>query len=98
MKFLPHLMRSILTLIIFGAIFTYVSDLSVENIEQMLQVPILGVVPYDHDVRKSLHLNHPVVLLPIRCSQNRDRVAVYLIAKSCIGSQTGRIERFQISR
>ena len=35
-------------------------NLSEDNINQILQVPILGVVPFDVDVRKSLHLRHPV--------------------------------------
>jgi septum site-determining protein MinD len=35
-------------------------NLSDKNVEQILSVPIIGVVPFDHDVRKSLHLNHPV--------------------------------------
>lgn len=35
-------------------------NLELQNIEQMIGIPIIGVVPFDHDVRKSLYLKHPV--------------------------------------
>ena len=35
-------------------------NLDIENVKQMLEMEIIGVVPFDHDVRKSLHVRHPV--------------------------------------
>jgi MinD-like ATPase involved in chromosome partitioning or flagellar assembly len=35
-------------------------NLDVKNIEELLMVPVIGTVPFDHDVRKSLSLHHPV--------------------------------------
>lgn len=35
-------------------------NLDEKNVETLLSVPIIEVIPFDHDVRKSLQLNHPV--------------------------------------
>ncbi|NOZ81151.1 MAG: P-loop NTPase [DPANN group archaeon] len=36
-------------------------EMSRKNIEALLDVPIIGIIPYDDAVRKSLYLRHPVV-------------------------------------
>ncbi len=36
------------------------AEMSAENIEHMLGVPVLGIIPFHHDIVESLHMRHPV--------------------------------------
>ncbi len=35
-------------------------ELKVNQMEKLLDLPVIGIIPYDNDVRKALALNHPV--------------------------------------
>jgi septum site-determining protein MinD len=59
-------------------------NLDIENVNQMLEVPIIGVVPFDHDVRKSLHVKHPVCYSH---PQAESTAAFKKIAASIIGER-----------
>jgi cell division ATPase MinD len=59
-------------------------NLDIENIKQMLEVEIVGVVPFDHDVRKSLHVRHPVCYSH---PQSLSAVSFKKIAASLIGEK-----------
>ena len=50
---------------ILGAILTryngHEHDMSIKNIMEMLEIPILGVIPEDNHIRKSQYLKNPVI-------------------------------------
>jgi septum site-determining protein MinD len=50
---------------VIGIVLTRVRDddyeMSPDNVEAILERPVIGIIPEDHNVRKSIHLKHPVV-------------------------------------
>ncbi len=47
-----------------GVVLTKVNndnlDISVENVESILEKPVIGIIPYDNTVRKAVKMKHPV--------------------------------------
>lgn len=63
-------------------------ELSIKNIETILEKPIIGIIPYDDSVRKSLHLKNPVMhTYPMsNASKAYKKLAANLIGEKYIDS------------
>ncbi|MBR9675907.1 P-loop NTPase [Candidatus Woesearchaeota archaeon] len=59
-------------------------ELSITNIETILEKPVIGIIPYDQSIRKSLHLKNPVLYTH---PESRASVAYKKLAANLIGQR-----------
>ena len=63
-------------------------ELGINEIEKILDLPVIGVIPYDKNVRKSLRLKHPVTHThpKTKASKSYEEIAGLLLGKKYFDS------------